>query len=133
MDKKPIGYKAGQAYFMDKKLKPNPKYADVKPTLDTGMTVDKVSIVSNNQVAKRRNEVFNRINKNSLAKLIGIEKYCESIYSLNTTNQIDLAHIRETEYHPDETKSKVSEMSSALSNGTKKTLMTVSFFYNKLG
>ena len=133
MDKKPMGYKAGQTYFMDKKVRANPKYVDVKATLDTGMTVDKVSIVSNNQVTKRRGEIFNRINKNSLAKLISIEKYSESIYSLNTNNQIDLTSLKETEFHKDETHSKVSEMSSALSNGTRKTIMTVIIFYNNLG
>lgn len=69
MDKKPIGYKPGQTYFMDKKVKPNPKYNDVKSTLNTGMTMDKVQIITNNQVTKRRGEIFNRISKQSLAKL----------------------------------------------------------------
>ena len=133
MDKKPMGYQAGKTYFMDKKVRANPKYVDVKGTLDTGMTADKVSIVSNNQVTKRRGEIFNRISKNSLAKLITIEKYSESIYSLNTNNQIDLTSLKETEYHKDETHSKVSELGSSLSNGTRKTLMTVRNFYNHLG
>lgn len=124
-----MGYKAGQQYFMDKKTKPNPKYADVKPTLDTGMTADKVTIVSNNQVSKRRGEFFNRINKNSVAKLLGIEKYSESIYQLNTSNHINETNLKETEFHADEEKSKISELSSAMSNGTKKTLMTVELFF----
>lgn len=90
MDKKPIGYKSGEKYFMDKKPIKNPKYSNVKGTINSGMTVDKIEIISNNNVTKRRGELFSRIHKSSLVKLIGIEKYSESIYDLDVNRKVDL-------------------------------------------
>lgn len=90
MDKKPIGYKAGETYFMDKKSRPNPKYSGITGKLSTGLTTERVQIVTNQQVTKRRGETFNRITKSSLAKLLAIEHYSESIYDLDQNTQIDL-------------------------------------------
>ena len=89
MDKKPIGYKAGETYFMDKKSRPNPKYAKIGGKLSTGLTVEKVQIVTNQQVTKRRGETFNRITASSLCRLLAVERYSESIYDLDYHNQID--------------------------------------------
>jgi hypothetical protein len=126
MDKKPIGYKAGETYFMDKKSRPNPKYSGITGKLSTGLTTERVQIVTNQQVTKRRGETFNRITKSSLAKLLAIEHYSESIYDLDQNTQIDLTSLKETEFHPDETKSRISDITSAMTNGTRQTLMTVS-------
>ena len=46
MDKRPIGYKPGQKYFMDKKVPKNKKYSHVKGTLNTGKTKEDVDIIS---------------------------------------------------------------------------------------
>jgi hypothetical protein len=112
MDHKPIGYKQGQTYFMDKKPKVNPKYSGIKGSLNTGLTVDKVQIVSNNAVQKRRAEIFNRIHKSSLVKLLNIEHYSESIYDLNYHQQIDERSLKETEFHQDEVSSRMTDFHS---------------------
>ena len=132
MDKKPIGYKAGQTYFMDKKIKPNPKYSGVQGTLNTGLTVDKVQVVTNNQVKKRRDEIFNRIGKISLAKLLQIEKYSESIYALDYNQHIDERSLKETEFHPDDTKSVFTGIGSNMTGGTRQTIMTVKTVTNEV-
>ena len=92
-DKRPIGYKDGQKYFMDQKLKSNPKYSYVKGTMNTGHTVDKVKIVGNNVAWKRRAEIFSRINGSFLTKLMKIEKNKESIYDLELTRCVDQASV----------------------------------------
>lgn len=46
MDKRPIGYKAGKKYFMDKKIPKSKKYANIKGTLNTGKTKEDVDIIS---------------------------------------------------------------------------------------
>lgn len=46
MDKRPIGYKAGEKYFMDKKVPKSKKYKHVKGTLNTGKTKEDVDIIS---------------------------------------------------------------------------------------
>jgi len=38
MDKRPIGYKPGEKYILDQKIKKSTKYSHVKGTLDTGKT-----------------------------------------------------------------------------------------------
>lgn len=58
--------------YMEKKPPVNPKYANVKGRLDTGMTVDKVKFVSSQQYRKRRDEIFFRLSKEQLYSL-----YCE--------------------------------------------------------
>lgn len=87
MDKQPIGYKPGQKYFMDEKPKKNPKYQEVKGKLNTGPTVDKMVLLSENKVAKRRTEVFFRLAKEGLADLLDIEKNPESIYNIGFESQ----------------------------------------------
>ena len=46
MDKRPIGYKPGETYVLDKKIKKTGKYSHVKKTLDTGKTKEDVDIIS---------------------------------------------------------------------------------------
>jgi hypothetical protein len=46
MDKRPIGYKAGEKYFMDVKIPKSKKYTHVKGTLDTGKTKEDMEIIS---------------------------------------------------------------------------------------
>lgn len=87
--KTPIGYKPGQKYFMDEKVPKNPRYEDVKGKLDTGLTVAKVVVLSDNNVAKRRAEVFYRLRHDGLAELLGIEKNTECIYNMGDGNDRD--------------------------------------------
>jgi centrosomal protein CEP41 len=56
MDKKPIGYVKGQPNVMDKKIKANPKYNNIKKTLNTGITAKNIEVISNQLVAKRKGE-----------------------------------------------------------------------------
>ena len=46
MDKRPIGYKAGEKYILDQKIPKSSKYQHVKKTVNTGATIDDVQIIS---------------------------------------------------------------------------------------
>lgn len=46
MDKRPIGYKAGEKYILDQKVPKSSKYQHVKRTVDTGATKDDVRVIS---------------------------------------------------------------------------------------
>ena len=127
-----MGYKAGQTYFMDKKIKTNPKYANIPTTLNTGITVDKVKIVSDSEVRQRRMEIFNRISKPSLVKQLGIERYSESIYDLDFNQEVDEKSLKETSFHQEETKSQLSDMYSNFTGGTRQTLMTLKTVANEV-
>ena len=46
MDKRPIGYKPGEKYILDKKIPKSGKYKHVKKTLNTGKTKEDVQVIS---------------------------------------------------------------------------------------
>lgn len=71
---------------MDEKIKKNPKYEEVRGHLDTGPTVKKMVVLSDNAVAKRKAEVFYRINHQGLQSLLEFEKNPESIYNMGDDN-----------------------------------------------
>lgn len=50
MDKRPIGYKPGQKYFMDQKVPKSKKYSHVKGTINTGKTIKDVDIISKHPI-----------------------------------------------------------------------------------
>lgn len=52
MNKRPIGYKPGQKYILDKRIKKTKKYDHVKRTLDTGKTKEDVEIISKSKAAQ---------------------------------------------------------------------------------
>lgn len=54
---------------MDRRVQKSDKYAHVKGTLNTGMTVDKVQIVTAREYSKRRDEIFFRLKKMQMAQL----------------------------------------------------------------
>ena len=93
MDKKPIGYIPGKAnvlffslYYskpLDKKVKSNPKYQNVKKKLNTGLTIRNIQVLSNQLVAKRKGEHFHRIKHSQLEALLKEETQQESIFNLN--------------------------------------------------
>lgn len=55
--------------FYDRVVPTSAKFKDVKATLDTGYTVAKVKTINAKELSKRRDEVFYRIGKHSLADL----------------------------------------------------------------
>ena len=55
---------------MEKRVPRNEKYANVKGTLDTGITVDKVKFVTAREYSHRRDEIFYRITKGQLHELL---------------------------------------------------------------
>lgn len=55
---------------MGKKIKTNPKYADVKSVVSHGKNMKDVSIVSDNLIAKRKGEHFGRVKGSTLAKFL---------------------------------------------------------------
>jgi hypothetical protein len=56
--------------MINKKLRTNPKYAEVKSVVSHGKTMKDVQIISDNLVAKRKGEHFARIRAATLAKLL---------------------------------------------------------------
>jgi len=54
---------------MEKRVPKSEKYAHVQGVLDTGMTVDKVKLVSSSEYARRRDEIFYRITRRQLSEL----------------------------------------------------------------
>ena len=75
MHKRPIGYVPGKGLSYDKKLKKNPKYANIKGKLKTGKTVKNYKVVSNKHIVKRKGETFYRIKPKTLSKLISVQKF----------------------------------------------------------
>eukprot|EP00357_Protocruzia_adherens_P008121 CAMPEP_0114996886 /NCGR_PEP_ID=MMETSP0216-20121206/14580_1 /TAXON_ID=223996 /ORGANISM="Protocruzia adherens, Strain Boccale" /LENGTH=267 /DNA_ID=CAMNT_0002361181 /DNA_START=39 /DNA_END=842 /DNA_ORIENTATION=- len=91
MDKRPIGYDSKKGYALDKKVPKNPKYQNVKSTLNTGKTVNKVDIVSDKLISKKKNEMFKRVKPSTVAKLLTQAKPAdsESIYKLGEESKMD--------------------------------------------
>lgn len=67
---------------INKKVKTNPKYAEVKSVLNHGKTMKDVQVISDNLVAKRRGENFGRIKSTTLAKLLNQVNNEESVFGL---------------------------------------------------
>jgi len=55
---------------MSKKIKTNPKYADVKSVINHGKTAKDVEIISDQLIAKRKGENFGRVKCSTLAKFL---------------------------------------------------------------
>ena len=55
---------------IQKKIKANPKYQDVKSVVSHGKTMKDVEIISDNLVAKRKGENFGRIKGSTLARFL---------------------------------------------------------------
>jgi centrosomal protein CEP41 len=54
---------------MEKRVPKSDKYSHIQGTLNTGLTVEKVKNVTASEYAKRRDEIFFRINKNQVYEL----------------------------------------------------------------
>jgi centrosomal protein CEP41 len=71
---------------IERKIPPNPKYASIRSAIDTGATARKTpKIQSDQQISKRRGELFKRVNNAKIADLIHTvesEEGRESIYDL---------------------------------------------------
>ena len=72
MHKRPIGYVPGKGVPYNKRIKKNPKYANVKGKLKTGKTVKNYQVISNKQIVKRRGEPFKRIKSSTVTKLLQV-------------------------------------------------------------
>lgn len=76
--------------ILQKKVHTNPKYSNIKGTINTGNTVKDLTptskyfggILGDQLIAKRRAEKFKRIKCSTLAKLICQSNQEESIYQL---------------------------------------------------
>jgi rhodanese-related sulfurtransferase len=55
---------------MERRVPKSDKYAHVRGTIDTGMTVDKVKFVTAREYSKRRDEIFFRITRQQLYQLL---------------------------------------------------------------
>ncbi len=54
---------------MERRVPKSEKYAHVQGRLDTGMTVNKVQVITAREFARRRDEIYYRVNKNQLYEL----------------------------------------------------------------
>lgn len=54
---------------MDRRVQKSDKYAHIKGTLDTGMTVEKIQTVTAREYSKRRDEIFFRLKRQQLFQL----------------------------------------------------------------
>ena len=67
---------------MKKKVKTNPKYAEVKSTINHGKTMKDVEVVSDQLIAKRKGENFGRVKCSTLAKFLSEVSNEESVFGL---------------------------------------------------
>ena len=65
------GTRRSSVSVFDKRIPRNPKYSSVQPVIDTGPTVKKALVVlSDQQVSKRRGELFRRVKNSRIADLL---------------------------------------------------------------
>ena len=85
-DKRTIAQKYGDKGAQDKKLKENPKYKQISKVVDTGNTIKSSQFMSDQLIAKRKNEMFKRVKGSTIIKLIKASeaKQTESIYNLGS-------------------------------------------------
>ena len=71
---------------MSKKIKANPKFADVKSVISHGKTMKDVEIISDKLISKRKGEHYARIKGSTLAKFLTEVKNEESIFGLMSSS-----------------------------------------------
>lgn len=81
-DKRTIAERYGNKDLLNKKPAPNTKYQNISKVVSTGKTINDVHFVSDQLVAKRKNEMFKRIKASTIVKLLNQTKETESIYNL---------------------------------------------------
>ena len=120
-DKRTIAQKYGDKGAQDKKLKENPKYKQISKVVDTGNTIKSSQFMSDQLIAKRKNEMFKRVKCSTIIKLIKASeaKQTESIYNLGSGEQ----NINQTEDQKDDNQS-VASQQTAKSNITNVTAVT---------
>ena len=120
-DKRTIAQKYGDKGAQDKKLKENPKYKQISKVVDTGNTIKSSQFMSDQLIAKRKNEMFKRVKGSTIIKLIKAREanQTESIYNLGNGEQ----NINQTEDQKDDNQS-VASQQTAKSNITNVTAVT---------
>jgi hypothetical protein len=74
---------------METKIPQNPKYSNVKSTLNTGFTKNNIELISfvlkigDKMLAKRKGENFSRLRPSTIARLVTTDTNPESIYNIN--------------------------------------------------
>ena len=76
-----------------KKIKFPNKYKNIKKTLDTGMTINDVMLLTNNQVAKKRSEKFKRISAKKFKYILKNDPLSESIITIKGEDNRDITQI----------------------------------------
>lgn len=89
-DKRTIAEKYGNKDTADKKTKINPKYKDIKKTIDSGNTIKSNQFMSDQLISKRKSEMFKRVKGSTIIKLLKIsqESNGESIYNVGEGAQV---------------------------------------------
>jgi centrosomal protein CEP41 len=67
--------------ILEKKIPVNPRYAKIGSVIDTGAKVKEEIVLSDKVIARRRGELFSRINSDGLAKLLLADADQESVYT----------------------------------------------------
>lgn len=72
--------------FYSKKIPTNPKFNNTKPIVETGTTMKVVQVLADNQISRRKQETFHRINSKHLNELMKNDKKGESVFDLFDEN-----------------------------------------------
>lgn len=90
-DKRDISQKIIGKDLLNKKPVKNPKYEGVKSNIDTGKSIKKVVMQSDQLVSKRRSELFKRVKGGAIIKLLDDVVLHESIYNLGNQEKINVS------------------------------------------
>ena len=74
---------------LEKRVPSNPRYAHIQPKVQTGATMKNAVVLSDKTIARRRNEIFDRISASGfLALLTDHQPDQESVYNVNTDSPV---------------------------------------------
>ena len=88
-DKRDIAQKFGNKESIHKKPSKNPKYDNVKSSVDTGKSIKNVAMQSDQLISKRKSELFKRVKGGAIIKLLSENILLESIYNLGKEGEDD--------------------------------------------
>ena len=89
VDKRDISTKYGNKEMVNKKITKNPKYDGIKSSVDTGKSIKKVVMQSDQLISKRKSELFKRVKGGAIIKLLTDVKesiHQECIYNMGNEN-----------------------------------------------
>ena len=75
--------------MLEKRVPTNPRYAHIQPKVKSGVSMKDAVILSDKIIARRRNEIFDRISARGLLALLNEDKIDqESVYNVNSETPV---------------------------------------------